>query len=167
MSWAAAVVSISPRQRRWIFALISAVMAVAASGLVAVNAFRPAAAATSTSLPLATARRGEFLVTVTCRGELVADQSVQIVAPNVPNLSIVWLAPANSPVKEGDPVVRFDVSGAQRQLKEKEAAFAEADATSIRPKPTQSFRPSRTSWRSLPRSRLSNSRESRFQKGRF
>lgn len=129
MSWAAAVVSISPRTRRWIFALISAVIALGASALVAVNAFRPATAATSTSLPLATARRGEFLVTVTCRGELVADQSVQIVAPNVPNLSIVWMAPANSPVTEGDPVVRFDVSGAQRQLKEKEAALAEADAT--------------------------------------
>jgi multidrug efflux pump subunit AcrA (membrane-fusion protein) len=39
------------------------------------------------------------------------------------------MAPANATVKEGDPVVRFDASGAQRQLKEKEAALAQAVAS--------------------------------------
>ncbi|HEU0140445.1 MAG TPA: HlyD family efflux transporter periplasmic adaptor subunit [Bryobacteraceae bacterium] len=120
----------SPRRRRrmviaWLFALL----ALAGSAVLAVAVFRPAAAQPSTTLPLATARRGDFLVTVTCRGELVAEDSVQIIAPNVPNLTIVWMAPPNSAVKEGDPVVRFDASGAQRQLKEKEAALAQAVAS--------------------------------------
>lgn len=122
-----------PRKTRWrrrtVMSWVGSLAVLAASLAVAATVFRPVAAITSTTLPLATARRGEFLVTVTCRGELVADTSVQIIAPNVPNLTIVWLAPANSAVKEGEPVVRFDSSGAQRQLKEKEAALAQATAS--------------------------------------
>lgn len=117
------------RRRRMLIAWLFALLALAASVVLAVAVFRPAAAQPSTTLPLATARRGDFLVTVTCRGELVAEDSVQIIAPNVPNLTIVWMAPPNSAVKEGDPVVRFDASGAQRQLKEKEAALAQAVAS--------------------------------------
>jgi HlyD family secretion protein len=120
----------SPRpKRRTVFAWVSALLALAGALAIAVTVFRPAAAKTSTSLPLATARRGEFLVTITCRGELVAEQSVQINAPNVPNLTIVWMAPSNAAVKAGDPVLRFDASGAQRQLKEKEAALAQGVAS--------------------------------------
>ncbi len=116
-------------KRRAVIAWLSALVALAGSGAFAFHIFRPAANATTSSLPLATARRGEFLVTVTCRGELVADNSVQIVAPNVPNLTIVWMAPPNTGIKEGDPVIRFDASGAQRQLNEKEAALAQATAS--------------------------------------
>ncbi len=118
-----------PRRRRTVMAWLSALLVLAGSAVLAVVVFRPAAAKLSTALPLATARRGEFLVTVTCRGELVAESSVQITAPHVPNLTIVWMAPSNSVVKEGDPVIRFDASGAQRQLREKEAALAQALAS--------------------------------------
>ena len=48
---------------------------------------------------------------------------------NVPNLQIVWLAPQGSAVRKGDPVVRFDASGAERQLKEQLASLAQAQAT--------------------------------------
>ena len=117
------------RQKRMLLAWVCAIAALAGAIAIAVVVFRPAAAKPTTSLPLATARRGEFLVTVSCRGELVAENSVQITAPNVPNLTIVWMAPANSAVKEGDPVIRFDASGAQRQLSEKEAGLAQAVAS--------------------------------------
>ena len=67
---------------------------------------------------------------VTCRGELVADRSVQINAPfNVPNLQIVWLGAAGCAVKAGDRIVRFDASAAERQLKEQEAALKQAQAS--------------------------------------
>lgn len=124
-----AVISRPRRRRRILIAWLSAAFALAGSVAIATLAFRPAAAEPSTTLPLATARSGEFLVTVTCRGELVAENSVQITAPNVPNLTIVWLAPPNSFVKEGDPIIRFDSSGAKRQLSEKEAALAQASAS--------------------------------------
>jgi len=84
----------------------------------------------ATSLPTAPAKKGEFLVITRCRGELHARRSVQINAPtNVPDLRVVWLAPQNSAVKEGDVVIRFDGSGAKQQLQEKEAALKQAQAT--------------------------------------
>lgn len=80
-------------------------------------------------LPSATARRGEFQVIVRCRGEVVALKSVPLIAPlNVPGLQIAWQAPANSEVKRGDLVVKFDSSAAQQQLKEREATLNQAQA---------------------------------------
>lgn len=97
---------------------------------LAVMHSRSKAAAPTTTVPTATARRGEFLVIVSCRGELTADSTRRINAPvNVPNLQIVWLAPQGSAIRAGDPVVRFDASGTQRQLKEQEAALTQAQAT--------------------------------------
>jgi len=83
-----------------------------------------------TDLPTAESRRGVFQVIVRCRGELVSLRSVQLTAPyNVPGLQVVWQAPANSEVKQGDAVVRFDSSAARAQLREKEAALQQAQAT--------------------------------------
>ncbi|MBC7928344.1 MAG: efflux RND transporter periplasmic adaptor subunit [Bryobacteraceae bacterium] len=80
-------------------------------------------------LPSAAARRGEFSAIVRCRGELKARLSVQVVAPkNVPELRIVWLANQGTPIKEGDPVFRFDPSSAKQQLQEREAALRQAEA---------------------------------------
>jgi len=80
-------------------------------------------------LPSGVARQGEFQVIVRCRGELVALRSVPLIAPfNVPGLQIAWQAPANSEVKTGDLVVKFDSSAAQQQLLEKEAALKQAQA---------------------------------------
>jgi HlyD family secretion protein len=81
------------------------------------------------ALPVAPVRQGEFVVIVRCRGELHARNSQQVVAPNVPQLRIVWQAPPGSPVKAGDPVVRFDSSSARQQLQEKDAALKQAQAT--------------------------------------
>ncbi len=80
-------------------------------------------------LPSATARKGEFQVIVRCRGELTALKSMQLIAPiNVPGLQIAWQAPANSEVKAGDLVVKFDSSASQQQLLEKQAALKQAQA---------------------------------------
>ncbi|MEO8662350.1 MAG: efflux RND transporter periplasmic adaptor subunit [Bryobacteraceae bacterium] len=80
-------------------------------------------------LPMAPAREGEFQVMVQCRGDLVARTSIQIGAPQVPNLVIVWTAPAGSPVKAGQAIIRFDGSSAERTLRENEAALQQANAT--------------------------------------
>ncbi|HBY62233.1 MAG TPA: membrane-fusion-like protein, partial [Solibacterales bacterium] len=80
-------------------------------------------------LPTSPARKGEFLVIVPCRGEVIARRSVIVTAPNVPNLSIVWTAPPGSAVKKDEPIVRFDASNAKQQLREKEAALQQANAT--------------------------------------
>lgn len=81
-------------------------------------------------LPTAAARQGDFLVMVRCRGELGAHRSVQLSAPlDVPDLQIVWLAPAGSDVKAGQTVIRFDPSRSQQDLKEKDAALKQAQAS--------------------------------------
>ncbi len=91
--------------------------------------FRMRRAEAAVALSTATVRQGEFLVVVRCRGELAARQSVQITAPlEVPDLQIVWLAPANSEVAPGQPVLRFDPSAARQQISEHTAALRAAQA---------------------------------------
>jgi multidrug resistance efflux pump len=48
---------------------------------------------------------------------------------DIPDLQIVWLAPAGGPVKTGMAVIRFDPSRLQQDLKEKSAGFRQAQAT--------------------------------------
>src|SRR5262249_11095170 len=73
--------------------------------------------------------KGEFFLIVRARGDVKAGRSVPIYAPVVPNLTIAWMAPAGEPVKEGDPIIRFDSSSAQQQLLQKDAALKQAQAT--------------------------------------
>jgi len=74
-------------------------------------------------------RKGDFAVLVRCRGEIGARRSVQITAPrNVTNLRIIWLAPANSQVKAGDAVIRFDPSESMRQLNDNMASLKQAQS---------------------------------------
>lgn len=115
------------RGLRWKWPLVIAVFIAA----VAIAGFaRARKTEGETQLPSAPARSGEFLVIVQCRGELVALRSVQLVAPtSIPNLQIAWMASVNTLVKEGEPVVRFNPSSAQQQLREKEIALTQAQAT--------------------------------------
>ena len=84
---------------------------------------------TASNLPAAPVRQGVFNVMVRCRGELRARRTRQIAAPvNVPELRIVWLAAAGAPVKEGDPIIRFDPSSMQQQLQEKQATLRQSEA---------------------------------------
>ena len=91
------------------------------------NRFRQAQAAVE--LPVAAARKGEFVAIIRCRGGLKAGRSVPIYAPVVPNLTIAWMAAAGEEVKEGSPIIRFDSSSAQQQLIQKGAALKQAQAT--------------------------------------
>ena len=117
-----------PRRRVRRFLMSLGVLATLTVGGLAVYRFRQGSG--PASLPTAPARKGEFLVVARCRGELRARISKQITAPvNVPELRIVWLAPAGEPVKEGDPVIRFDPSSAKQQMQEKQAALQQAQAT--------------------------------------
>ena len=91
--------------------------------------WRMTSARAAESLPTAVVRKGDFFLTVQCRGELRARTTMQIVAPlNVPDLRIVWMVPAGSRVNAGDPVLRFDPSSAKQQLQEKEAQLQQMEA---------------------------------------
>jgi multidrug efflux pump subunit AcrA (membrane-fusion protein) len=105
-----------------------AVAAVLVTGAGGIYRLRKVQAAVNP--PTARARKGEFAVILVCRGELSVRRSVQLIAPvNVPDLKIVWLAPAGGHIKAGDAVVRFDPSSARQQLDEKSAVLKQAEAT--------------------------------------
>lgn len=113
--------------RRRTVGLVLLLLILAASGAWAY--FRLSRTVVAASLPTAVSRKGEFLVIVSARGELMADRSVLVTAPlNVPNLQLIWTAAPGAPVKKGEIILKFDVSGANRQLKEKEAALKQAEA---------------------------------------
>lgn len=114
------------RLRGWLLAL-TLLGGLAGGGVWLYRARRVQAKA---DLPTAAARRGDFDVKITCRGELMSQRSVQLSAPvNVSGMQIVWQAPANSAVKEGDVVVRFDSSTLRQTLLENQAALRSAQAT--------------------------------------
>ncbi len=112
------------RTRRWLALLLTVGVAVGAGAW-----FKMRKVQAATNLPTATARKGEFLVIVRCRGELSAERSVQVVAPvRVTDLQIVWLAPTGSAVAEGQTVIRFDPSTARQAVNEHAAALRSAQA---------------------------------------
>jgi HlyD family secretion protein len=102
-------------------------LAVVAGAVYGVHQLRQTRA--EAALPVATAKKGDFLVLVRCRGELIARVSEQLTAPlDATDLQIVWLAPAGGPVKKDEVVIRFDPSRMQQDLKEKQAALDQAQA---------------------------------------
>jgi multidrug efflux pump subunit AcrA (membrane-fusion protein) len=115
--------------RRFIRPLIGLAVVIVLVGGVWAGVDRFRQAQVNGDMPVAPARKGEFVVIVRCRGDVKAQRSVPIYAPVVPNLSIAWMATAGEEVKEGEPVIRFDSSSAQQQLVQKEAALRQAQAT--------------------------------------
>jgi multidrug efflux pump subunit AcrA (membrane-fusion protein) len=79
-------------------------------------------------LPIAPVRSGEFLAVIRTRGQIQARRAVPIYAPLVQDLRIAWMAPASEPVQEGQPMIRFDSSTAERELIERRAAVEKAQA---------------------------------------
>ena len=109
--------------------VVTLLLTLAALGGASFGLWRLTSARAAESLPTASVRKGDFFVTVQCRGELKARNTRQIVAPvNVPDLRIVWMAPAGARLTLGDPVVRFDPSSTRQQLQEKEAQLQQMEA---------------------------------------
>ncbi len=84
---------------------------LAATVYVGWGYFQPAAP----EIPTARIERRDFVTTVSSRGELKSAKSVQIAAPQTPDLKIVRLAESGKPVRRGEVVVEFDAA-AQEDL---------------------------------------------------
>ena len=69
-------------------------MVLAAVGGSAFGLYRLKQGDAGVNLPVAPARKGDFLAIIRCRGDLKAGRSAQIYTPIVPNLRIAWMAPA-------------------------------------------------------------------------
>ncbi len=96
------------------------------------------AAVTATSLMLlgpappepttALVERRDFLRTVSSRGELKSASSVQITAPQTPDLQIVQLAENGRPITEGEIIVQFDESSQEDLLVQRQTEVRQADS---------------------------------------
>jgi HlyD family secretion protein len=115
---------VARRIRFWVTLLV--VLIVLAGGSAGVYRLRQVQA--SVILPVAPARKGEFLVIIRCRGELKASHSVEINVPMVPQPRVAWLAPDGGLVKQGDPIVKLDSSATQQQLDQMQAQLVSAQA---------------------------------------
>jgi HlyD family secretion protein len=105
------------------------VMVLGAIGAASAGVYKLRRSQTEVDLPLAPARKGEFLVIVRTRGEIKAGRSVQVYTPIVPQLRISWMVPGGERVKKGESIIKFDSSSAQQELMQKEAALKQAEAT--------------------------------------
>lgn len=73
-----------------------------------------------------TAKRGEFLVSVTESGEIRAANSVTLQAPRTqyPQLQIVYMIPEGTTVKQGDVVVQFATKDVDKTIADKESELS-------------------------------------------
>jgi len=74
------------------------------------------------NIPTYTAKKDQFLVSITESGEIKAKKSISITAPRIRGaLKIVELVPEGDYIKSGDIVAKFDPTEAIAKLKEAEA----------------------------------------------
>lgn len=83
---------------------------------------------TDTRVPLAI-RSGPFEVLVPAHGQLKAVQSTPIRVPTQSRgrLTLAWLAPMETPVRAGDPLLRFDGYAMRQELDKVELEIAKSD----------------------------------------
>ncbi len=79
-------------------------------------------------LPIAPVRSGEFVAVIRTRGQVQAQRSFPIYAPLVQDLRIAWMAPASDLIEQGQPIIRFDSSTAERDLIQRRSAADRARA---------------------------------------
>jgi HlyD family secretion protein len=74
-------------------------------------------------IPMTVVKKGEFLISLKANGTVDAKRAYSVTAPRIRNLQITWLAPEGSMVKLGDPVIKFDATQQQADLRDNESAL--------------------------------------------
>src|SRR6266849_4109942 len=100
-------------------------------------ALRYGAATTKVDVPAAKVRKAEFIISVRTRGEVRSVNSEILVAPQVPDPRIVYLAESGKPIKKGDKVVEFDAAQQEQTFLEKNTSVRTADSQIVQLKAQQ------------------------------
>jgi len=103
--------------------------ALAGAIWMGVRAWKKVVTAGEAPIPTARVRRGEVTFTVHASGALRGGNSETLAAPMIGGgqVSITYLRKSGELVKQGDPVVEFDTTAQQYNLREAEADVAEAE----------------------------------------
>jgi HlyD family secretion protein len=111
------------------YVYIGVAVIIIAVGYYGVNAFFTV----TRDIPTRPVTFGEFVITINTSGTIEAKRAFVLSAPRIRGLTITWLAPEGSNVKEGDPVIRFDdtqqkadVADNESELKIKQTALERA-----------------------------------------
>ncbi|MCX7918016.1 MAG: efflux RND transporter periplasmic adaptor subunit [bacterium] len=98
----------------------------------AVYRFIPRKQIQKTDAATVIAKQGEFVVAINETGVIQALRSVTVTAPQIPRswgaLKITKMVPEGSFVKAGEPIVWFDVTDLDRQVKEQEFRYQQQQA---------------------------------------
>jgi multidrug efflux pump subunit AcrA (membrane-fusion protein) len=108
----------------------------------------PASHSPTSNVPVTRVRRGDVLVTVTARGELLGGNSEMLTAPMTGgnDMAITSLRSPGEQVKEGDVVVQFDPTEQSFLLKEAESDLAEAQQHVIQARAESEAKEEETSY---------------------
>jgi HlyD family secretion protein len=87
-------------------------------------------------VPVASVRRGEFVVSVKSRGEIKSVRSTILSAPQVPNPRIVTLAESGKPVRRGEVVVEFDSAQLEQYYLDRQTQVRTVDSEIVQQKAT-------------------------------
>lgn len=113
----------------------SVLLVACSGGLLA--AYHYGTNTTKVDVPVARARRGEFIISVRTRGEVRSVRSMVLSAPQVPDPRIVRLAESGKPVKQGDVVIEFDAAQQEQNYLEKNTSVRTADSEIVQLKASQ------------------------------
>jgi len=92
---------------------------------------------TEVEVPVARARRADFVVSVRTRGDIKSSRSTILKAPQVPGLRITRLAPNGRPVAKGDVVAEFDGVGQEQMVIARSTNVQSVDGDIVQMKATQ------------------------------
>ena len=89
---------------------------------------------TTVEVPVAKARKGEFVISVKARGEIRSTRSVVLSAPQVPDPRITKLAESGKPVRKGDVVIEFDAAQQEQYYLDKNTSVRTVDSEIVQMK---------------------------------
>ncbi|MBI1357753.1 MAG: HlyD family efflux transporter periplasmic adaptor subunit [Acidobacteria bacterium] len=113
------------RKSRWrVLTWLLLAAAGAAGSYAALDFYEPAAP----EIPTARVERRDFVTTVSSRGELKSARSVQITAPQTPDLKIVRLAETGKPIRRGEVVVAFDAAAQEDLYVERDTSVRQVES---------------------------------------
>ncbi len=85
-------------------------------------------------VPVAKARKADFVIAVRTRGEIRSVNSLVVSAPQVPDVRIVRIAESGKPVRKGDVVVEFDAAQQEQNLLERNTSVRTVDSEIVQVK---------------------------------
>ncbi|MFN7919597.1 MAG: HlyD family efflux transporter periplasmic adaptor subunit [Bryobacteraceae bacterium] len=92
---------------------------------------------TVVEIPTARVRKAEFIISVKTRGELKSNNSVTLIAPQVPDPKITKLAESGKPVNKGDVVIEFDAAQQEQYYIERSTSVRTVDSEIVQLKASQ------------------------------